>query len=99
MHPQEVGHAKPGLVNVDQVLVALVQLQERYLPSLPQHQAPLGVFQDRYVLHLPVAYSHLSELHPDLLWLHYQMVPALDLSHHLLYVLDVGVLVQQLLDI
>ena len=99
MHPQEVGHFKPGLFDVYQVLVPPIKLHKRYLLSLPQHQAPLGVFQDRYVLHLPVAYSHLSELHPDLLWLHYQMVPALDLSHHLLYVLDVGVLVQQLLDI
>ena len=49
------------------------------------------------MLHLPVANLHLRELLPDVFRLDHQLVPVLDLLHHLLDILDIGVFLKQLL--
>jgi hypothetical protein len=58
--PAPIGHAQPGLIQVQQYLLAGVLLKQFDGPLLPQHQAPLAVRSHGYVVDLLVAHAFVS---------------------------------------
>ena len=68
MHAFKVAHAKPRLIDVDNILVLPAVFEKVERPLLPEDQGPVRVGRNVDVLDLPVADFHLLELISDILF-------------------------------
>ena len=66
LHPPEVGHPKPGLIDVQERVAGLPHLDELEGPLLPEDDVLAGVHMERGLEDLPVAHAHRLAHHlPD----------------------------------
>ena len=59
LHPPEVGHAQPALVDVEEGLARLPELDEALGPLLPHDEVARGVEVDRALDDLAVGHAHV----------------------------------------